>query len=445
MADPINDIVQVDITANTVSPTRLGFGTPLVFAYHTRFADAWRAYSSISEMYDDGFRSYDDAYRMAARIFAQNPSVPQIIVGRKPTAPAFSTELTITSAVQGQHVQLKVVQPTTGVVTQIDYTIGAAATTTTVATAVELLIEAVTGVASASSGAVITITPEVAGRKVHVYDLVNCTAEDVTADAGYADELSDFQLENDDWYFLLIDSNSEANVLDVASWTESNDSPKLFLADLHNTTGANFASTTDIGAQLELDGYMRTASLFTFDSDDFAADGWVGKGATYTPGFATWANKPIVGATPKALTTSQKNALIANNVNYFITIRGRNMTQLGKVANGEFIDIVHGIDALTADIQESVLAVIADADKVPFNKAGFTVIEGAIMGALKRFEAPEGSGIGLLNAGSSVVVMPDPESISLSDRQNRRLTGVKFTATLAGAVHFVSIKGTLSV
>lgn len=445
MADPIQDIVQVTITANTVSPTRLGFGTPLVMTYHTRFAESYRAYSSINDMALDGFTSYDDAYRMAAKIFSQNPSVPQIIVGRKATAPVFSTELTITSAVEGQHVQLKVVQPATGTVSEIDYTILAAATTDSVATAVELLIEAVTGVSSSAAGSVITVGGDVTSRKVHMYDLVNVTQEEVTADAGFSDDLTALQLENDDWYFVLINSSSEANILDVAAWAEANESPKLFFADLSNTSGTTLASSTDIAAALKLDSLKRTASLLTFDSDDFGGSAWVGKGATYTPGFSTWANKQLVGVTPKALTTTQKNALIANNVNYFITIRGRNMTQLGKVASGEFIDIIHGIDALTADIQESVLSVIADADKVPFNKAGFTVIEGAILGALKRFEAPDTSGVGLLNAGSSVVVMPTVESISLSDRQNRRLTGVKFTATLAGAVHFVSIVGTLSV
>jgi Protein of unknown function (DUF3383) len=445
MADPIQDIVQVNITANTVSPTRLGFGTPLVLTHHTRFPEAYRAYSSSNDMIVDGFTSYDDAYRMVSKILSQNPSVPQVIVGRKSTAPAFSTELTITSAVEGQRVQLKVVQPATGVVSQIDYLIPAAATTTTVATAVELLIEAVTGVASASSAAVITVTPEVAGRKVHMYDLVNCTQEEVTADANFSTDLDALALENDDWYFVLINSSSEANILDVAAWAEANESPKIFLADLSNTTGTALASSTDIAAALKLDSLKRTASLFTFDSDDFGASAWTGRGATSTPGFATWANKPLVGVTPKALTTTQKNALLAENVNYFITIRGRNMTQSGKVANGEFIDIVHGIDALTADIQESVLAVIAGSDKVPFNKAGFTVIEGTILGALKRFEAPDDSGVGLLNAGSSVVIMPALESISLSDRQNRRLTGVKFTATLAGAVHFVSVVGTLSL
>jgi hypothetical protein len=445
MPDFIEDVVVVNITAETVTPSRAGFGVPLVFAYHTRFPELYRSYSSTAEMLEDGFVSYDDAYRMAAKIFSQNPSVSEIVVGRKPTAPAFSTEVTITSAVEGAHVLVKVIQPTTGTVSEIDYTILAAATTSTVATAVAALINAVTGVAASAVAAVITVTPEVAGRKVHMYDLGNATLDEKTADANYDDELSALQVESDDWYFVLIDSASGANIRPVAAWAEANESPKLFFADFNGTTGSNLLATTAVAHQLMLDGLNRTASLFTFDSDDFGAEAWAGKGGTFTPGFATYANKSLTGVTPKALTTSQKNALVAENVNYFVTIRGRNMTQLGKVASGEFIDIIHGIDALTADIQESVLSVIADSDKVPFNRAGFTVIEGAIMGALKRFEAPEGTGVGLLNSGSSVVIMPTPESVSFSDRSNRRLTGVTFTATLAGAVHFVSVSGRLSV
>ena len=150
----LDDIVSISITADSTTVSREGFGSVLVMSYHTRFVEQYRVYSSLAEMLDDGFTSYDDAYRMARAIFAQDPTVTTIVVGRLPAAPTYQTKLTMTSSTEGAYVRCKVVQPTTGTVSQIEYLIGAAETTTTVATAVELLIEAVTGVDSTSSGCI---------------------------------------------------------------------------------------------------------------------------------------------------------------------------------------------------------------------------------------------------------------------------------------------------
>lgn len=446
MADPINDIVTVEITPATVNPTRLGFGSIMIYTYHTRFPELTRRYADISDMIADGFTTFDEAYRIAAKIKAQNPAVPQFVVGRKLTAPAFTKDITIQSAVQGQHVQLKVVQPATGTVTPIDYVIGASATTTTVATAVELLIEAITGVASTSSGAVITVTPDVAGRPVHVYDLVNATVKDTTVDAGYDDELAALQLEDDDWYFTTIDSQSQANIELVAAWAESSERPKMFFAETSNTEGSSLASATAIGNALKAAGWTRTATSFAWDSDDHVAGAYTGMGAPESPGSITWNNQVLTGVTAKPLTTSQINALKAANMNYFITVRGANIMRGGIVASGEHIDVIHGLDALKADIQESILSVLIGKNKVPFTKAGFTVIEGAITGAGKRFEpADENSGGALLTYQSFVVKMPDIALVSQADKAARRLRNVKFTATLAGAIEGVEVVGTVNL
>lgn len=448
MADPINDIVSVDITAATVNPTRLGFGTPMVYTYHTRFPELTRRYADVSDMLADGFLPTDEAYDIVGQLKDQNPSVPLFVVGRKASAPSFTTALTITSNVQGQHVQFKVLEPVTGVIDQVDYTIGASATTTTVATAVELLVEALSGVDSTSAAAVVTITPTVAGHKVHVYDLVNCTAEETTADAGYDDEIAALQLEDDDWYFTVIDSASAANVEAMAAWAESSERPKMFFAQLSGTTQTSTAldHTTAIGTSLKTSGYTRTASIFAFDSTKHVDAEWVGMGAPETPGSITWHNQVLIGGGAANLTTTQNNALKAANINRFIIVRGQNVTQGGIVASGEYIDVIHGIDALKADIQESVLAVLIGRNKVPFTKAGFSVIEGAIKGALKRFEpANADDGGSLLAFGTSVVKMPDINLVSQQDKANRALRNVKFTATLAGAIHSVKIMGTLSL
>ena len=72
----LDDIVTLSITSNSTTVSRQGFGTPLILTYHTRFAERYKVYSSLLEMRSspDLFATTDDAYRMAAACFAQNPS-----------------------------------------------------------------------------------------------------------------------------------------------------------------------------------------------------------------------------------------------------------------------------------------------------------------------------------------------------------------------------------
>lgn len=436
----IDEIVSVSITADSTNPTRAGFGTPLVLTYHTRFADSYRTYSSISEMVSDGFTTVDDAYRMASALFSQNPAPQQVVVGRMPSAPSYEREVTITSAVEGEVVRMKVIAPETGTVTQIEYTIGAAATTTTVATAVELLIEAVAGVDSSASSAVITVTPTTAGRQVFIYDLENCTVEDTTADAGFDTQLSALQLLNDDWYWVLINVGSEANVDDVAAWAETR--TKIFGATLSDSGEA--AGTGTIGSGLAAAEYERTFTIYSEYPHMFAAAAWVGYMASHQAGTYTPAHKTLSGVTVDSLTTTEKNTLETSNINHYQSIRSVGVTRPGTLASGTFIDERHGIDALTAAIQEAVFTVFVNSDKVPYTAAGLDVVKFNILSAMATFEGTD-QVPGLLVPDSSAVVMPDIDDVSNADKIARRLAGVRFTATLAGAIHTVTIVGSLSV
>src|SRR3972149_2236792 len=88
------DIVSVSISTATVVPSRVGFGTPLIFDFHTRFAELARVYTSLAGMVADGFLTTDGAHRMATKIFSQNPKVKQVIVGRMTTAPSKTVRFT---------------------------------------------------------------------------------------------------------------------------------------------------------------------------------------------------------------------------------------------------------------------------------------------------------------------------------------------------------------
>jgi hypothetical protein len=392
-------------------------------------------------MVADGFDTFDHAYRMAARAFSQDVAVEAVVVGRLPAAPSFSTKVTITSAVEGEVVRFKIIEPTTGTVQEIEYTIPNGATTSTVATAVEALVEAITGVSSSVSSAEIAITPTVAGRRVFVYDLEHCTVEESTADAGYDDELTALE-ENEpnlDFYDIVIESSSTANVSKVADWAEAREKHYWVASQ----SSGLLAGTNSMAQDLMDLGYENTTVLYSANAHEFADAAWAAVLETSTPGFITAALKTLVGVSPAALTSTQKTNLEADNVNHYTRFRNTKVTRPGKVVSGEWIDIIRGIAALKARVQEDVFSYLTGSGKAAFTEAGLDAIASVISAACQAFVGTADQP-GFLVDGSIKVRMPALSAISDADKAARRLTGVKFSADMAGAIHYVAIQGTLS-
>lgn len=78
----IKDVVNVVINRETTSKTVRDLQTIAVLSKHTRFNDAYRKYSSTTEMLDDGFITTDFAYVSVQRILSQNPQVQYVVVGK---------------------------------------------------------------------------------------------------------------------------------------------------------------------------------------------------------------------------------------------------------------------------------------------------------------------------------------------------------------------------
>lgn len=81
---PIEDIVNVEITVNTVTVAQQGFGVPLVLG-PAPFTDRVREYSSSTwqtELVDDGVAADSPTYGAVAAMMSQNPKPRRVKVGR---------------------------------------------------------------------------------------------------------------------------------------------------------------------------------------------------------------------------------------------------------------------------------------------------------------------------------------------------------------------------
>lgn len=262
-----------------------------------------------------------------------------------------------------------------------------------------------------------------------------------TADSDWATALNAILSENDTWYFFGIVpvTARDTENAQAAAWAETQ--TKLFFAQ-SNDVNIITNSTADAASVLKALGYKRTVLLSRDSSrvQEFSEFGWAGEGAPYLPGSSTWAFKSITGSSPDILTSAQKNYALGKNANTYTTVAGSKITQNGKVAGGEWLDIVIGIDALTAELQETVFAAQVQSRKLNYDDGGITAHGGLIQGVLEKYGRQ-----GVLQIDSIKLTLPRYDDVPSADRNARKLTGITFSALLQGAIHITEIRGTVAV
>ena len=438
----IDKHVSVTVTKETATVSRVGFGTPCVLTYHTRFPEIARVYGSLTEMTDDNFATTDLAYKFCAAIFAQNPRPSQIVVGRRATAPLRDVKLT----------------PKAPVLASTAYSVTVNAETFTFTT------DATPTVAEITAGLIALIN--VGGENVLATD--NTTDLDIeSADtpggvstAGvpftitfdpaqfefndntlesptylWATELSTLQGFNDDWYGLVVDDWGAAGIAALATAVESA-GPKIYAAESQDSD-IIAAGSSDIASTLQTSAVERTFLTYADDVDPSKAAAWLGKQLPTDPGSATWKFKTLATASATSLTTGEVAIADGKSANTYTTVGSNNITAEGVVASGEFIDVVRFVDWLTARVKENVFRALAVNPKIPFTDSGIQAIVSEVEGVLRQ---------GVFNGGLNgdedlTVTAPLAAEVDANDRASRLLPDIEFIATLAGAIHKTTITG----
>jgi hypothetical protein len=140
------------------------------------------------------------------------------------------------------------------------------------------------------------------------------------------------------------------------------------------------------------------------------------------------------------MTATHRNNITARNGNSYESVAGVNLTFQGKTGDGNFLDVKRGLDWLQDDMSKSVFGALAGASKIPYTDPGIAVIEAQVRGSLKRATDRQ-----ILSQDPPfVVTVPIAAAVPAADKASRTLNNVKFTATLAGAVHSAVIQGVVS-
>lgn len=268
------------------------------------------------------------------------------------------------------------------------------------------------------------------------------------------DTLAACATENNDWYGFSDVTHAEADLLPGASWAEANS--KLYLTTISDPDVAA-ATGEEPATQLMTGQFFRTAWWYHPDATAFPEVAVAARAFAVPPGGGgpgvtdggTWANLRVAAVPAVALTETQYVNITAKNGNTFEPFRNIAMTQNGKVAAGEWIDIIRGRDWQCEEIRVNQFLNFVDK-RIPYTDPGIGSIRQRLDQSLARgvrsgFLAPSELDPDTdKEVPSYTISVPSALQVPQNDKANRILRDVTFVARVAGAIHATKIRGSLT-
>nr|DAV38626.1 MAG TPA: tail sheath protein [Caudoviricetes sp.] len=443
----IDRIVNVQISLNTNGVSKEGFSTMLVVGTHANTLNRVTTYTNINDLTNDGFSTDDPIYKAVSVAFSQIPRPRQVKVGRRQIEEVNisvnnikdNTDYTVTISSKDNK----------GIITEQEYQFNSS-TSATATTIVSGLQSAMT------DDTVVTATVESENLKLvtksnkafSVKVSSNLSIELAEPTEEIADTMSAITASDSDFYGIVLASRDKDDIMAMAEWVETQ--TKLFGTSTAEQEAKDSETDTDLLSMLKAKNYYRTFAFYHELADsEYLEAGVMARCFAIEPGGETWANKVLSGLTADNLTETEYRAITNKNGNTFETSRNKSITQNGKVAGDEWIDVIRFRDWLQEEITVNVFNLLINSNKVPYTDAGIALIENQIRQALLLGQrrggiAPtEYDEDNNENLGFSIE-MPLAANISANTKAQRLLEDVKFTARLAGAIHVVEIAGSFT-
>lgn len=448
--------VNVTVTLSAAAPSGPSFGGACVVAYHNVGGSArlLGPYQNVAAMVTAGFTGANNPVTLAAaKFFAQTPTPTTLYVGRRAIPFTQKWRLIPQSTTNGD-TYLFTVGATNGVGgTQVSYLVTGSPLNDTIAaalaTALGTAVGSGTSVATGVTGAkYVEWTSGTAGALIEFNNqsLAQFDFLEDTVDPGVATDLNAILAANPTaWYGLILDSTSRQEIEAAAAWVETNQ--KIFPAPSADTQPARIGFTADASAALpsamyfvKNGAYSRTGVMLTAYSNlSYGGAAWLGRMLPTIPGNATWAYKTLATVQADNLPAGWDANVFSENGSVYTPLGGVNATQYGKTGNAEFLDLVVYIDWLKSTMQIAVLALLLNSTKVSFDDDGLNQVATVMRAVLKQGEANKGGVV-----GTSYVTPPLAATIGAADKAARNVPNIPWGQQLAGAVHTLTLNGTLT-
>lgn len=449
----LDTLININISQQTSAVPQASFSIPLIIGPTSTSwgtTDIVHSYSSPAAMLTDGFTTSSPEYIYALEMFEQAIAPTEFFVGHRTTAVAQVDTFQV-STLNTSHLYVFTLNGTV-----ISYQAVGGDTQQSILTALNAAITAsfptntpTSGVVTGSgAGALLTLTSTQAGLGFTISAVdADLTHVALTPNNGITDDLNKIIAKNNQWYGIVLCSNADGDILQLAAAVEA--LLKIFMGSSNDAAIAT-TSTTDILSVLKGKGYKRTALIYSPGSYNLGIDAaWMGGQLPATPGSNNWAYKNLVGISPDTLTDNVRGIIIGNpiaslpgkNGNIYTTVGGVNITQMGIMVGGQYIDITIGLDWLSSTLQTNLLQALSQASKIPYTDKGTSVLLAAVKSAIDQ-----GVFNGLIDGNSPITITaPLVQTVPINQRANRIAPTISFSCRLQGAYNAVQVNGTVTV
>jgi Protein of unknown function (DUF3383) len=435
----VTEVIETTIDIRDAAVSQQGFGTPLIAAAHDFWPERVRTFSELIELVTPPLNVPTDhpIYVNAKALKAQKPSPSQFKVGKRDSLAEQTFELVPTIDPAGTTYKWRI----DGVA--LEYTLAPAGTLAAACTAIAAAIAAapeLADVTATASGTKVTVVGDTDGvRHSFACQTGNLAFTDATLDPGIEDDLNAIYAADQDWYGFAIDSVAAMEILAASSWAETQ--MTLFFATSMDAACLG-AGTTDVLSQLQAASLQRTIFLWHHrGAEQMGCTAWAGKMLPKAPGSANWANMSLALVEMSALSDTERGNLKKKNGNYYVPVKKVGFTLDGRAPGGRFADITHGMDWFETRLDERVVLLFANNDKVPYTDAGIQLVRSQVDAQIL--------------AGITATIVdpaqtwwtsaPAVADVDPNDKLQRVLRNVRFQFVLQGAVNKAQINGTVLV
>lgn len=450
---PLNEIVDVQISRESVNISQVGFGTVMILGGNANFPERLRFFSTDElGAIADALLSGTDAseYKAASAICSQNPKCTQLAIGHRGAQ--------VIATFTGTETGGTIVATINGAATPITITLTGVIATDLAALATA--IKAIDGIDDATYNAgAIAIEPDDA-CVIGISLVLNVNHSDSLAvsyssvETEYVtDALNAIQEFNNDWYGLILATRDEGDVEEAAAWVESTPM-KIFVTASDKVEIVNTPLSGDKGSIAKLfftKAYLKTQVRYSSKAaTEYPDAATLGKVLPLDPGSYTEAFKTLSGVSVDNLTTNQRTNAFEKCVDVYEYVGGVNITRNGKVSGNEWLDVMIFIDWLDARCTSAVYQILVNSAKVPYTDAGIASVQNALTQPLKAGQnaggiSPTAYDDSKKQIGGYYVTVPRLQDVSTQDKPHRILNNVKFVAFLAGAIQKVMVRGSVTL
>lgn len=240
------------------------------------------------------------------------------------------------------------------------------------------------------------------------------------------------------WRQLIVvnDGETASGVSAISTLVEAMDG-KLYFAGLD----------TDDNTVITVSGLRRTILFYCDATEEVPVPvaALVGETAGRAAGSFTYKNLVLSGVAAQELNDTQIAAIHEKGGLTFVAKAGDNVTSEGKVAGGEYIDIIDSEDYIIQQLTHKTQKVLNNAAKIPYDNNGIALLETVAVDVL---QTAYNNGMIVTNTDGTpgyTVSYALREDTKATDRANRQYLGGSFSFALTGAIHEVQITGSITV